>query len=398
MMNDAYGIVLVDEAQEDRLRLRKEVSAAGISVVGEASSTQEAVTLAHEAQPDAMVISVEEPLARALRTIEMLATALSETPIIAVSSEHSREILRKAVLAGARDVLSRPLRKDELVETLAVVVKRREQRGWTEGNGAPLPQGTVVSVFGPKGGVGKTTLAINLGVHLATQSKERVIVVDLDTQVGAAAVMLNLLPNRTIVDVLQNMRHVDRDVLKSFVVEHASGLALLPAPIWTTEQEEELPADDVGRLLGLLSSYYDYVIIDTPPRLDAVVLRSLQASTFILLMTSLEVASLHATKRVLERIGKWEFAKDKIKVVTNVSNSANSLGQRDIEAALGYEVFWSLPHDPNVAIASQVGQPVVQAYPRSKASQSISQLHYTLIGAQPARSGGLGTLLRGWKS
>jgi len=222
-------------------------------------------------------------------------------------------------------------------------------------------------------------------------------VVDLDTQIGATAINLNIIPHKSVLDVVENFQHVDRDMLKSFVSTHPSGLDVLPAPLWEQEEREELTPDDVEQLLGLVATHYDYVIVDTPGFITPTVLRALQFSTYVLCVTSLEVASIQACKRVLDRVGSWEFARDKIKVVTNVANSANSIGRSDVEAALGYPVFWGVPFDAQVGAASQAGQAVVQASPTSKAAQAISQLHYALAGSQAPKAGGLGGLLKGWK-
>lgn len=396
-MNQTIGILLVDGASESRAQLRKEMILAGLSVVGEASSSQEAFGLAKGSSPNAIVVSVEEPLARGLHNIETLALALPDIPIIAVSTKKDRDLFRKAVLAGARDFLDRPMRGNALVQSVEAVMSQGEKRRQSQSSPdvSRLAKGTIVSVFGPKGGVGKTTLAINLAVCMATESKQRVVVVDLDTQVGAAAVMLNIIPKRTVFDLVQNLHHMDRDLLKTFVAPHPSGLELLSAASGSQMEEDELTPEDAAHLLSFLGDHYDYVIVDMPPQVNPLVLRTMQESTYILLVTSLEVASIHASKRVLNRIGNWEFAKDKIKLVVNVSNSANSLEASDIEEALGYRVFWSLPYDPNVGMASQTGQPVLLAKPNSKASKAITQLHYTLVGSKPERNRGIAGLFRG---
>jgi pilus assembly protein CpaE len=225
-----------------------------------------------------------------------------------------------------------------------------------------------------------------------------VLLVDLDLQVGAAAIMLNILPKKGIVDLVQTAGHLDRELLNSFVSTHPSGLEVLAAPLWSQQEEEALTPGDIEQALTLLSAHYDYLVLDMPAQLHGTALRALSFSTYILLMTSLEVASIQACKRVLQTIGTMEFAKDKIKVVVNVPNAANSLSSNDVAEVLGYPVFWSVPHDVKVAASSQMGEPVVQAHPGSKAAQAITQLHYTLVGAEPERPKGLGGLLRGFKN
>ncbi len=396
-MNQSGGILLLDETQAGRLQLQKEVTHAGLPVAGEAGTAREAITAARELQPDIVLVALEEPLARALRSVETVAASLPDVPVVAVAPGAGRELFRKAILAGAHDLLERPLKPKELAETMELAARMAEKRRLRGSDPSRLLQGTVISIFGPKGGVGKTTLATNLGVCIASTGQDRAIVVDLDTQVGATAINLDIIPHKGVLDVVENFQHVDRDMLKSFVSTHPSGLDVLPAPLWGQEEQDELTPDDVEQLLGLVATHYDYVIVDTPGHLDALVLRALQVSTYMLCVTSLEISSIQACKRVLDRVSGWEFARDKIKIVTNVPNSANSIGKSDVEAALGHPVFWGIPFDMQVGAASQQGQAVVQAHPGAKAAQAISQLHYALVGSQAPKAGGLGGLLKGWK-
>lgn len=396
-MKQSGGILLLDETQAGRLQLHREVAAAGYAVAGEASSPQEALAIANDVHPDLVLATLEEPLLRALKTIETVAAGLPETPVVSVSSRSSRELFRKAVLVGAHDLLARPLKAEELTESLnfALLQAERRRRG-SGGDPARMIQGTVISIFGPKGGVGKTTLATNLGVSIASAGQHRVLVVDLDTQIAAAAVALGMMPQRTIFDLIDNLGHTDRDLLKTFVTLHPSGLEVLAAPAWGTE-DRELTPEDVERLLNLVAAHYDYVIIDTPGHINPVVLRALQISTYALCVTSLEIASIQACRRVLDYMADWEFAKDKIKVISNTPNAANSLGKADIEAALERPVFWEIPFDPQVGTAGQLGQAVVLASPTSKAARSVVQLHYTLAGSKPPAREGLLGILAGWR-
>ena len=394
-MYQSFEVFIIDEAEERRTALRKEVGG-WLSVVGEASSPQEAYNLAQEIGPDALLLFVEEPLARSLRNIETLSVALPEYPIIAVSTKKDQEVWRKAVLAGARDVLSLPLRQEEVAVTVQALTQQGEKKRLGQSGAQPnqFAQGTVISVFGPKGGVGKSTLAVNLGVRIAS-SRHRTLLIDQDTQVGAASIMLDLSPKKSLIDLAHNMRHLDREMLQAFVTSHSSGLDVLAAPLALQPDENMLTPEEMAQLLGLLANHYDYLIVDMPPQFQGAAFQTLRMSTYILLVTSLEVTSIQACKKILDVIGSWEFAKDKIKVVVNTPNSANSLGAQDVAEVLGYPVFWSLPHDVRVAEASQMGQPVVQAHPNSKAAQAMEQLHYTLVGVDQPRSKGLRAFFRG---
>ena len=384
MMNPGTKVLIVDEGRESRAALRRELMGTATNIVGEAGAGPEAFNLAREAQPDVIVASMEEPLVRALKTVETLATNLPGTPIVVVSSLSSQTNMRKAMVAGAADFLSKPLQPGELEAAIETVLKQEEKRRFSRNLSAndSIEVGSIITVFGPKGGIGKTTLAINLAISVAN-AKHKVVLIDLDTQVGAAAMMLNLKPQKSILDLSQDLQQMDTELLKSYMTYHSSGLHVLAAPLNLIQPEENIQPAVLTRILDLVASTYEYVIIDTPPTTNELVMTALQSSTYILMLTSLEVASICVAKKHLEMMKSWDFVRDKVKIIMNVANSANSLDKTDIADTLGLPVFWKIPHDANVGLASQMGQPLIEVNPKSKAIQSISDMHYALIGLKP---------------
>ncbi len=199
--------------------------------------------------------------------------------------------------------------------------------------------------------------------------------------------MLNLLPQQTLQDVAEGLDQMDSELLKTYMTGHPSGLQVLASPSRPLGKGALNP-DDVLDTLRLVASTYEYVIADVPTSFDEQTERVLRASTYILLVTSLEVASIRAAKRYLDAMKHWEFARDKIKIIMNAANSANSVGKSDIEEVLGFPVFWKIPYDTNAGMASQVGQSLIELHPNSKATQSISALHYALTGIRPSEKKG----------
>ncbi len=381
-------VLIVEEQVQARSQLRQELAGLEVVVVGETGPGPEAFNLARELRPAAVLVGLQEPLVRPLQTIEALSSSLPECPVIALSSSTNPTTMRKAMLAGARDFLGMPVQRAELRRAIDLVVKQAENRRVSRQvrSSHPVEQGCLITVVGPKGGIGKTTMAINLGVSMA-RSRHNVALVDLDTHVGAAAVMLDLMPRQGIMDLAQSLDQADVELLKTFMTPHPSGLHLLAAPLHPAAGED-LGWEDLSAILGLVTATYEYVVVDLPTVVDQRVERVLRLSTYILLLTSLEVAGIRVTKRHLETMRHWEFAEDKIKLVVNVANAANSVAKTDIEAALDFPVFWNVPYDPHVAMASQAGQSLVELHPTSRAAQAITSLHYALTGVKPVEARG----------
>ena len=388
-MDRGIQVLIVDESQGSRAGLKTMLAGADVAVVGETVPGPEAFTLAKELHPTVILLNVEEPLVRALRTLEGLVTNFPDVPVIAVSSLSGREQMRKAMLAGARDFLTKPINRSDLRDALDSVVRQEERRQlFRQANiSSAAEHGSIIAVFGPKGGVGKSTLAVNLGIAMA-KTRQKVALVDLDVQTGADAIMLNVSPKKHLLELAATQGAIDPEMLKSYMTPHASGLHLLAAPWHLVSREEALAPEDVERLLEALASTYEYVVVDTPPTVDEQVRVLLRSATYILVLTSLEVPAISVVKKYLDTMRTWEFARDKIKVVMNVPNSSNSVKKADIEDVLGMPVFWSIPFDPKVGEANQQGQPLVDWVPNSKAAQAITSLHFTLTGLKPPAKGG----------
>ncbi|MBI4212888.1 MAG: AAA family ATPase [Chloroflexi bacterium] len=386
-MDRAMRVLILDGSPGSRAGLRTMLAGADVNVVGETSPGPEGFTLARDGQPDVILLNLEEPLLRALKTLEAMVTNFPEVPVIAISSLASREHMRKAMLAGARDFLPKPLNRADLREALETVVRSEEKRQlFRQSRVTATPDhGSIVAVFGPKGGVGKSTLAVNLATAMA-MAHQRVALIDLDVDQGADAMMLNLTPHKGLIDLPAGLSQSDPELLKSYMTEHPSGLHLLAAPTQLiSPRDGGLP--DLQKLLETMSSTYEYVVVDTPSSVNEHVRVVLRSATYVLVVTSLEIPSISVVKRHLDTMRGWEFARDKIKVVMNVPNCSNSVKKGDIEEFLDVPVFWSIPNDPKVGEANQHGTPLVETSPRSKAAEAITALHYTLTGLKPESHG-----------
>lgn len=376
-------VLLVDENREALATLNKQLNFADVSVIGEAGFGPVAYTWANQLQPDVVVVGVEEPIARALQTVEALALGHPRWPVIVVSSKADRESMRKAMRAGADDFITRSSAPDELRAAIVSLARREQATGAQEvpGAGAGKRAGTIISVFGAKGGIGKTTLATNLSAGIAMESRTRVALVDLDLQFGDIALVMDVRPEKTILDVVESLDKLDADLAEALLAKHITGVRVLPAPVHI-DGSEAITGGHVQRILDGLSAAYDYVVLDTANTLNETVLAALDMSTLILLVTTPEVPCIKRTKAVLELMKHWQYSNDKVKLVVNKANRRADASPEDIESVLEYPAFWKLPFDQAADGVFKSGGLFVQAKPKANISKSVLDLSRKVLGIE----------------
>ncbi len=387
-------VVVIDPDVNSRADTNRALTLARFAVSGEAGYGIDAVTMAREKSPDVIVLAMEEPVARATHTMSSLADALPETPVIVYSSLSDAASVRRAMIAGARDYLVKPPRPEELARAIYAVLDQEERRrirmtGETADSAA---RGTVITVFGAKGGIGKTTIATNMATALSKNTNSSVAIVDMDTRFGDVAIMMDVVVEFSIADVGRNIDNVDRDTIRDYLVRHNSGVEILPAPLHPTEWGA-LNRHHITKVVELLSQTHDYVVVDTPGAFNELVATALETANIILLVTSMDIASIKDTALALEMLRAAAVSEDKVKLIINHSTSSNSLRPEDVERVLEYEVYWRIPHDLAISSSNQLGQPIVLAKPYARASRAITDIAFNLAGMRRERRGFLDRVL-----
>jgi pilus assembly protein CpaE len=387
-------VVTVDPDLSSRAETKRAVQIAHFQVIGEAGYGVEAVTVAKERPPDVFLVSVEEPVALALQTIEQLSDAVPNAPTIVYSSLTDAQSVRRAMVAGARDYLVKPLKPEELSRAVYGVLEQEERKRLrSEGAVAEVSgRGTVITVFGAKGGIGKTTISTNLATTLAKITGASVCLLDMDTRFGDVAIMMDIAVEASIADVARKIDDIDRDKIKDYLVKHYSGVNILPAPLHPTEWRNMTP-QHIEKIVELVAQTHDYVVIDTPGTFNELIAATLELANLILLVTSMDIASIKDTALALEMLRAAAVSEDKVKLTINHSTAANSLREDDVARVLEYDVFWRIPHDLSVSSSTQLGQPIVIAKPYARVSRSIIDLAHALTGTKQEKRGFLDRFL-----
>lgn len=375
-------ILIVNEDLDNRVDTRKALQRAKLDIAGEVGLGAQAVAFAAENKPDVILISLEEPLTRALDTAESLGNVVPQTPLIMYSSQTDVETIRLAMASGARDFLPKPVQATRLKESIERALEFEEKRQMREsGQLASAPvRGTVLTVTGAKGGIGKSVLAVNLALALQRSLSGRVVIVDADVPFGDVATMLDVSPEITVSDLLMNQDNVDRWQVGDYLTHTPQGLEVLAAPDNDGDMWYQRGPDSLKPILDQLSMNYDFVIVDTSGSFDPFVKVVVENSTLILMVTTGEVSSVRDTKRALLRLDNWNVPREKVKVVLNRGVRAEGISAADVEESLGRPLFWELPADRAIPRSVQLGQPVVLSGSGSAAAKSIHTLAEAIGG------------------
>jgi pilus assembly protein CpaE len=332
-----------------------------------------------QTNPDIGLIALDSDPTKALDLVARLNETSPNCAVLVVSSSNDGQLILRAMRAGAKEFLTQPVRIEDLLGALGRISERRF------GPGENRPRGSqVIAVAGAIGGVGTTSLAVNLGCILAKDEKNSVALVDLDLCLGDADVFLDTIPDYTLVDLAQNVTRLDFTLLKRSLTKHSSGLYLLPRPV-QLEDVGLISADDLQRVIGLLKATFTHVVLDLSKGYTAIDLMALEMANTVLLVTQLDLPCLRNVVRLMTSFAEMNSLADKVKILVNrVGLDAGQITLKKAEETLGREIFWQLPNEYRTMIeARNNGVPLIEQAPKAAVTQSMIALAAAL-GADTA--------------
>ncbi|MCW3016566.1 MAG: Flp pilus assembly protein ATPase CpaE-like protein [Solirubrobacterales bacterium] len=289
-------------------------------------------------------------------------------PVVVACQGSPNGFLRKAFAAGAEDVVQISTVEGTGAETYLALAKAVARR---ESDAVATAEGRVVTVLGPKGGTGKTLVATNLAAALSVKH-QRAIVVDLDLQFGDVGLVMGMHPERTMHDLAISGGHPDASKLDGFLVEHASGAAVLLAPTRPDHATAVTPPL-VRDVLRVLRTMAPFVVVDTPPAFSPEVIVALDESTDICVVAMLDVASLKNTKLALETLTLMGVKAD-IRLVLNRSDTSVGISHADVVHILGRAPDVLLPSSRDVVRSVNAGEPIVLTDKRNDSAKALRAL------------------------
>ena len=377
---------IIVESSRTNADLFSSVTGADTNVVGNLEELKRLLT----ESPDeyAIVIGPAVDLEAAAALADTLRVTRPVVSVILIRRRVDTSVLAEALRSGMREVVD-----ERDVTGLGAAVTRARQV-WQALTGAAASgsegtRGRLVTVFSPKGGVGKTTLAVNLAVALSEGGSRKVCVVDLDLAFGDVAITLQLFPARTIADAVHLESGLDFAVLEPLLTNYRDQLSALVAPV-QPDAKDGIPASLVGRILNLLKSHFDHVVVDTSPSFDEYVLQAFDETDDLLLVTTLDVPTLKNVKVAVETLDLLNFPKSRRHLVLNRADDKVGLTADKVESTLGMPIAAAIPTSSQVAHATNSGEPIISAQPKHAVSQAITAMARSVSGhaAVPSSGGG----------
>jgi pilus assembly protein CpaE len=325
----------------------------------------------------------------------MLAEYAPQAGVILMSMESGSELFRRAMLAGAREVLQKPFAGDDLVAAIhrvhafqarkraAQAVRQPEHGGPTTPDGARRRDGRMITIVSGKGGVGKSIIATNLALVLNRPHPGSVVLVDLSLQFGDIAALLAMTPDGSIAEfAASDVAMTDRHVIQQALSLGPQGLTVLAAPP-SPELADYVTTAHLRSLVAELRSTFELVVADTTSQLSEITLEALENSDHIVLVTDFSVTSVKNTRLIMSVIGVLQVDPERIVVVANHRDAplAGGMDRARIEDFLRHPVAAEIPHDAT-AIGGSVssGIPVVIGGHSSPATAAFERLASALTG------------------
>lgn len=362
-------VLIVDDIAETRENVRKLLQfESDVEVVGTARSGKEGIQLAHELDPDVVLMDINMPDIDGITATEEIRQKAPHIQVVILSVQGDQNYMRRAMLAGARDFLTKPPMGDELISA----IKRAGEMAHTErakgakqqftasaGAGASVPmagytpasRGKIVTVYSPKGGTGCTTIAVNLAIALHNEDT-RAVLVDANLQFGDIAVFVNEQGKNTILELAPRVDELEPEVVEEILVKHeASGLRILAAP-QRPEMAEKVSADQFSKVLQFLQRMYSYVVVDTSSILTDIILSTFDVSDVIVLVTTQEIPAIKNARLFLDLLLTMGIGKERVVFAMNRYDKRIAITPERVSENLKHEVSVTIPLEEKIVVTA----------------------------------------------
>ncbi len=371
-------VMLISKIDAVLSNIRKLITDEDLSVIAQAAGGESALDKIENTSPDILIINSGINDTDAINLAERITQYKPKIFVILIVEDMTVDVLNAANSAGVHNIITLPDTAKELCDYIHTIYNKEKSRlNALNENQRVRWSSKVITIFGAKGGLGKTTISTNLAIKLAEQNK-KVALIDLDLQFGDVHIFMDIDPKETLADLMQDVYEPNIDSVRTYMTVHPSGVNVLCAPK-SPEYAEIVSAERMQSLLSLIRSYYDYVIIDTASDFGDVTLSAIEASTMILFVTGLDISILKNSKLSMSLLESLK-QKNKVRVIVNRAVEINTISVADVQKIIDAPIIARIPSDYPVAVAAlNRGQPFVQSAPKSKLSLAIGDIADILI-------------------
>ncbi len=366
---DVIRVIIVDDVRETRENIRKLLQCGSdLEVAGIATTGREGIQLARDVSPDVILMDINMPDMDGITATENILKELPHIQIVILSVQSDPNYMRQAMLAGARDFLTKPPMVDELIAALRRAGRMAHEEkqkaeatipvsdlaamaGRAEFGHPGASYGKVIVVFSPKGGVGCTTITTNLAVTLHN-AETPVVVVDGNLQFGDLTIVLNERGKNSIVDLAPRADELDTEIIDDVLITHRdTGVKILAAP-QRPEQAENVSGEQYSQILAYLRRLYSYVIVDAESALSDIVLSAFDASSMVILVANQDIPSINDARLFLDLTDVIGIERERILFVLNKHDKRIAITPESIGENLRKEISVIIPTDERAVLPS----------------------------------------------
>lgn len=367
-MGENINVVIIDREENSRNIIKSYLlDIEKIETVSEFFDLELGCDFVLGAPRSIVLIDISENPEKSLNVIKNIKEIKKDSVIVALSNKASTDTIIKAMRAGAKEFITKPIMKTEFIEVLNRI---KDDIGSFE----PVESCKIISTFSNKGGIGKTSIAVNLAVELAQLSKEKVALIDLNLQLGDVATFLDMTPAFAMDYISNNIQNLDESqLLKTLSRYKNTSLYVIADPL-NLDKSKEITSEQIKNILETLKKTFSYIVIDIGTNIDSKTITALDMSDLILLIAIVNLPAIRSTQRCMDLFEKLGYSKEKVKLILNRYMENEDIKTTDIEDVVKQKVYWKIPNNYlTMMSAINKGVPVNEINQEANISQNYME-------------------------